>query len=162
MFCPTAWQDSFFHRERRHLAALELRRSSLQTLGSSASSLGASIMQHEGPVASTCVQRTLDSALAASRRHYHQTELAALKMKFELPLAYKGCVRVDLACHCYAGRCHLTLCGCLSVADAGPRNRDLPSTTCQWWGVCCPALACKKVDDGRLDATTIWVTCWGT
>ncbi|CAI5724363.1 unnamed protein product [Hyaloperonospora brassicae] len=84
-------EDSFFHRERRHLAALELRRSSLQTLGSSASSLGASLMQHEGLVASTCVQRTLDSALAASRRHYHQTELAALKMKFELPLAYKGC-----------------------------------------------------------------------
>ncbi|CAI5710728.1 unnamed protein product [Peronospora effusa] len=84
-------EDSFFLRERQRLAALELRRSSLYMLGSSTSPLGALLMQGQGPVASKCVQRTLDSALAASSRRFHQTALAELKPKFELPLAYKGC-----------------------------------------------------------------------
>ncbi|CAI5740664.1 unnamed protein product [Peronospora destructor] len=84
-------EESFFLRERQRLAALELRRSSLHMLGSSTSPLGALLMQGQGPVASKCIQRTLDSALAASSRRFHQTALAELKSKFELPLAYKGC-----------------------------------------------------------------------
>ncbi|KAF1772494.1 hypothetical protein GQ600_2679 [Phytophthora cactorum] len=85
-------EDSFFLCERERLAALELRRSSLYMLGSPTSSLGASLMRSQGPSASECVQRTLDSALETTRRCLHQTALAQLKSKFELPLAYKGCV----------------------------------------------------------------------
>ncbi|KAG3149883.1 hypothetical protein PI126_g11804 [Phytophthora idaei] len=84
-------EDSFFLCERERLAALELRRSSLYMLGSPTSSLGASLMRSQGPSASECVQRTLDSALETTRRCLHQTALAQLKSKFELPLAYKGC-----------------------------------------------------------------------
>ncbi|KAE9359695.1 hypothetical protein PF008_g2127 [Phytophthora fragariae] len=84
-------EDSFFLSEREQLAALELRRSSLHMLGSSANPFGASLRREEGPTASVCVQRTLDSALESSRRRTHQTALAQLKPKFELPLAYKGC-----------------------------------------------------------------------
>ncbi|KAG7383300.1 ATPase AAA domain-containing protein 5 [Phytophthora pseudosyringae] len=84
-------EDSFFLCERERLAALELRRSSLHMLGSSTSSLRALLMLGQGPSASACVQRTLDSALEATRRRSHQTALAQLKPKFDLPLAYKGC-----------------------------------------------------------------------
>ncbi|KUF95934.1 ATPase family AAA domain-containing protein 5 [Phytophthora nicotianae] len=84
-------EDSFFLCERERLAALELRRSSLYMLNSSTSSLAASLMRSQGPSSSECVQRTLDSALEATRRRSHQADLARLKAKFELPLAYKGC-----------------------------------------------------------------------
>ncbi|KAH7491583.1 ATPase family AAA domain-containing protein 5 [Phytophthora ramorum] len=86
-----AEQDSFFLSECERLAALELRRSSLHMLVSSTNPLGALLMRGQGPSASACVQRTFDSALAASRRRAHQTALAELKSKFELPPAYKGC-----------------------------------------------------------------------
>ncbi|EEY68608.1 uncharacterized protein PITG_17728 [Phytophthora infestans T30-4] len=85
--------NSFFLCERQRLAALELRRSSLYML--SASSLGASLKRDQGSSASECVQRTLDSALEATRRRSHQADLAQLKLKFELPLAYKGCGNSD-------------------------------------------------------------------
>ncbi|CAH0479191.1 unnamed protein product [Peronospora belbahrii] len=84
-------ENSFFLAERQRLAALELRRSSLQMLGSLSSPLGTSLMQGQKPVASKCVQRTLDCALAASSRRCHQIALAELKSKFDVPLAYKGC-----------------------------------------------------------------------
>ncbi|KAI9905258.1 hypothetical protein PsorP6_013804 [Peronosclerospora sorghi] len=67
--------------ERRHLAALELRRSSLFLWVRR-------LMQGQGPVASRCVQRTLDNALALTSREVHRTMVADLKAKFELPLAY--------------------------------------------------------------------------
>lgn len=84
-------EDSFFLCERERLAALELRRSSLYMLKSPTSALGASLMRGQASSASECVQRTLDGALEATRRRLHQTGLAELKSKFELPPAYKGC-----------------------------------------------------------------------
>ena len=120
----------FFLRERQQLAALELRRSSLQLLGSSTSSLGAVLMHGQEPVASTCVQRTLDSALAASRRRVHQTALGELKAKFELPLAYRG-YALNLfgsVVECYV----ITHTLCFAVADVERPSRDLRSTICQW------------------------------
>ncbi|RLN81376.1 hypothetical protein BBO99_00003757 [Phytophthora kernoviae] len=86
-------EDSFFLCQRKRLAALELRHSSLYMLESPANPLGASLQrvrEAQAPSASVCIQRTLDSALAASRRLAHQEALAELKPKFELPLAYKG------------------------------------------------------------------------
>ncbi|OWZ21509.1 hypothetical protein PHMEG_0003924 [Phytophthora megakarya] len=84
-------EDTFFLCDRERHAALELRRTSLHMLGSSTSTLGALLLQGQGASASACVQRTLDSALEATRRRSHQTDLAQLKPKFDLPVAYKGC-----------------------------------------------------------------------
>lgn len=91
-------------------------------LGSSTSPLGASLMRGQGPVASACVQRTLDSALAASSRRFHQTALAQLKPKFELPLAYKGCVSDSAPLTLLLMLYHLTLCvSFCSCGNSEPR-----------------------------------------
>lgn len=84
-------EDSFFLYERKRLAALELRRSSLNMLRTLSNSSNASLMRRQGPSASACIQRTLESALKATQKRSHQAALAQLKPKFELPLAYKGC-----------------------------------------------------------------------
>ncbi|GMF21367.1 unnamed protein product [Phytophthora fragariaefolia] len=133
------------------LAALELRRSSVQKLGSSSNPLGASLMRGQKPVATVCVQRTLDAALEASRRRSHQIALAQLKPKFDLPLAYKGCVPYFPGLRCSS----ITSPNVAPALAAEIRSHDSRSTTCPWWGGCCPAPVCRKAGDGRHGEITI-------